>query len=101
MGAQLAPELSLVVVADGVRRAVEPTVAAMLDWEKHYDDKPIWQLQTTRATLDMLLRLCWFTLRRDPSADGVPPFDDWVSTVTGIEAVGDDGEGDDDDDDSE
>lgn len=75
----------MVVVADNIRYVVDPSPFAVVELERHNDGAGWWTLlldpATTRA--ENVFRLCHLELQISDAYDGtLPPFNDWLATVT-------------------
>lgn len=92
------PDLAMVVVADGIRYAVEPSPFAVVELERHYDDTSWVRLLGIGGRAEPVFRLCHLELQVSNAYEGtLPPFNDWLAGVTEfylLEPDGDSDEGD-------
>jgi len=74
-----------VFFADGTEKAVTAVAADLIAFEQHFD-KSVSILQNDYR-LTYLFYICWHVLKR--TGETKQEFDDWIGTVTGIEATDD------------
>lgn len=80
---QYLPDFALVVVADGIRYAVEPTPFAYVELERHYDNTSWAKLLGFGMRAEAIFKLCHLELQMSGVYEGtLPPFNDWLATVT-------------------